>query len=122
MKNTVVFMLTYLFVMLLTYVWRFGGFSAGMSGEVDAGNAANVVTWCLLVNYVILSLIVYARGKAIDKKYIVTFPVVAGFFDVILAFIPLVPTVMNIITIVTAVSDNKEKVIYINNTTNDKKE
>lgn len=107
MKNTVVFMVTYLFFMLPTYLWRFSIFSIDMNSEVNADNIANTITWLLFINYIILSLVVYARGKAINKKYIVTFPVVAGFFDVILAFIPLVPTVMNIITIITAVSENK---------------
>lgn len=117
MKNTIVFITTYLVVMLLTYVWRFSLFSAGIDDDLSSVNFVNI-TWILLINYVILTLIVYARGKAINKKYIIVFPIVAGCFDIILVFIPFVPTIMNIITIVTAASENKERIIYKDNVNN----
>ena len=117
MKNTIVFIVTYLIVMLLTYVWRLSLFSARIDGDFNSVNFINI-TWILLINYVVLTLIVYARGKAINKKYITAFPIVAGCFDIILVFVPFVPTIMNIITIVTSVSENKEKTIYIDNIKN----
>ena len=74
-------------------------------------NMVGTVTLILLINYIILILVAYCRGKAIDKKYIVIFPVIAGLFDVVLAFIPLVPTIMNITALITGVSGNK--VVYV---------
>lgn len=113
MKNTVVYIIIYLILMLLTYLWRISGISAGMQDAQNMDTIADITNWCLLINYILMAWVVYARGKAIDKKYIITFPIVAGVFDILLPFIPFVPTIMNIITIVVSVSAEKEKVIYV---------
>lgn len=113
MKNGVIYSLTYLFFTFLTYLWRFSIFSTTMSKDNPdlINNMVGTVTLILLINYIILILVAYCRGKAIDKKYIVIFPVIAGLFDVVLAFIPLVPTIMNITALITGVSGNK--VVYV---------
>ena len=113
MKNGVIYSLTYLFFTFLTYLWRFSIFSTTMSKDNPdlINNMVGTVTLIFLINSIILILVAYCRGKAIDKKYIVIFPVIAGLFDVVLAFIPLVPTIMNITALITGVSGNK--VVYV---------
>lgn len=113
MKNGINYALSYLFFTFLTYMWRLSVFSVAMNKNVDSNieGMASAAIWVLLINYVILVLIAYYRGKAIDKKYIIIFPIIAGLFDVILVFIPLVPTIMNITALITGVSENK--VVYV---------
>ena len=110
MKNGIVYTLLYLFFMFLTYVWRLSVFSAAQNGNVNIEDMTDFVNEALLINYIFLFAIAYYRGKAIDKKNIVIFPLIAGLFDIVLAFIPLVPTVMNIAAIIIgAQSKNNSK-------------
>lgn len=112
MKNTVVFVLSYLFFMALSYIWPWAS-NIGMLGALGnnsnsiAGIAVGAKFLGSLIIYIIMTIIVYIRGSAIQKKYIAAFPVVAGFFDLVLVFIPFVPTVMNIITLVMGVMNDK---------------
>lgn len=65
-------------------------------------------------NYVFLLIIAYYRGKKL-KEVSGSFPCYWWLFDIILAFIPLIPTVMNILALVMGLSDNKQnvKVVYV---------
>ncbi len=116
--KTPAFVILYLIVMLFTYLWRMavigGVMDSGTTAE-DVKNMASVVNWLLFFNYVILALIANSRGKKIDKRYLVAFPLIGGFFDLILGFIPLVPTIMNILALVMGLSEGKQevKVVYV---------
>lgn len=125
--KTPAFVILYLIVMLFTYLWRAvvvgGAFDSNTTVE-DVKNVAAVVNWLLFFNYVILALIANSRGKKIEKRYLVAFPVIGCFFDMILTFIPLVPTIMNILALVMGLSDGKQevKVVYVEAPKEQKKE
>jgi hypothetical protein len=107
MSNTK-FLIIYLIVMILTYLWRFAFIGAEIDGG-DIDSMGNVMNGLLLFSYVVMAYVAYKRGKAIGKGYLTAFPIVGGVFDLILVFVPFVPTVMNIITIVIGMPDSKQK-------------
>lgn len=116
--KTPAFVILYLIVMLFTYIWRAAAVGSALDASTtpqDVAGVGAVANWLLFFNYVFLLIIAYYRGKKIEKKYLVAFPVIGGFFDIILAFIPLIPTVMNILALVMGLSDNKQnvKVVYV---------
>lgn len=106
--SNIKFLILYIILMVPTYFWRFGLIGSAMDGGDDFENLNNTVMVLLLISYVGLAVASYFRGKESGRRYLFAFPVVGGVFDLILVFIPLVPTVMNIITIVLGVSDVKE--------------
>lgn len=95
--------------MVLTYLWRFAFFGAAFEGGADADieGMGSTVTILMLLSYAIMAWVAYSRGKAIGKGYLAAFPIVGAVFDIVLVFIPFVPTVMNIITIVLGMPDGK---------------
>lgn len=105
--NNVKFLIFYLILMVPTYFWRFVLIGSAMEGGDDFEALNNTVMVLLLISYIGMAVVAYFRGKKSDKKYLFAFPVVGGVFDLILVFIPFVPTVMNIITIVMGMSDAK---------------
>ena len=105
--SNVKFFVIYLFFMVLTYLWRFYFFGVAIEGGFDIENIKNSMHILMALSYAIMSYVAYRRGKIIGKGYIAAFPIVGAVFDLILVFIPLVPTVMNIITIVLGMPDNK---------------
>lgn len=57
---------------------------------------AIVLRALLLVGcYAVMILACWIRGRAVGKPWLSVFPVVAAIFDIWLAILPLVPTVMN---------------------------
>ncbi len=56
-----------------------------------------------IILYALMIVACYFRGRAINKIWLILFPVLAALFDIVplLNFIPLVPTLMNIAAIVT---------------------
>lgn len=113
MKRTWVFVVSYLVVMALTYVWPWVS-NMGLIGAMGT-NSSNATGFALggklfgsLVLYILITVFCFFRGKAIGKKYLTALPIIGGFFDLVLVFIPFVPTVMHIITLVLGiVNDNK---------------
>lgn len=116
--KTPTYVILYLIVMLFTYIWRMviagGAVDSGTTVE-DFKNMASVVNWLLFFNYIVLALIANSRGKKIGKRYLVALPIIGCFFDMVLIFIPLVPTIMNILALVMGLSDGKQevKVVYV---------
>ena len=57
----------------------------------------------------ILCGLTWLRGGLIDKRWLVIFPILAAFFDLVPGFnwIPLVPTVMHLLAIILAVAGTK---------------
>lgn len=93
--------------MVLTYLWRFAFVGAAFEDGADIEGMGNTMNILMFLSYAIMVYVTYSRGKAVDKGYLVAFPIVGAVFDLILIFIPFVPTVMNIITIVLGMPDNK---------------
>ncbi len=91
------FLGAYLVLMVLTYVCRWG--LMGILPE-DSSIILWLPTVVLALIYVLMCRITYKRGQTIGKTWLITFPLVGAIFDVILIFIPLVPTVMNILGLV----------------------
>lgn len=125
MKSTVWFVLSYIVLTIFTYCARLF-FAAGSMATIAAKTAPNDnpfvaigggfggALFGMIVTYLLMILVAYFRGKAIEKKYITIFPVIAGLFDIVLVFIPFVPTIMNILTLILGcINDNKPKEIRI---------
>jgi hypothetical protein len=102
------FLFIYLIFMLPTYVWRWI-FAAGAIGaamdDSKSSNAAisamGTTTYVLLaISYAVMMYAAYRRGIASNRKFLVAFPAVGGVFDIVLGFIPFVPTIFNILAIV----------------------
>lgn len=104
----------YLLFMFPTYILPYFGSNSIAANTVLAsadamaggGNGANILLFVHLACLGMLGLLTWLRGSEIAKSWIVTFPIIAGVFDIVpgLSFIPLVPTVMHICAIITGVS------------------
>ncbi|NMH65704.1 hypothetical protein [Shewanella salipaludis] len=106
MSNTK-FLIIYLIVMVLTYFWRFAFVGAAFGDGADIEGMGNAMNTIMFLSYAVMAYVAYSRGKTIGKGYLVAFPIVGAVFDLILIFIPFVPTIMNIITIVLGMPDSK---------------
>lgn len=118
--NSGIFCVIYLIVMFFTYIWRYLIFgvpsiavNTGAPQEDVITTIMSFINWALFINYLLLILTAYYRGAKTNRKYIATFPLIGAFFDIILPFIPLVPTIMNILTLVIGVSNNKDRIVYV---------
>jgi hypothetical protein len=102
------FLFIYLFFMLPTYVWRWvfaaGAVGAAMSNDGDSESAINSMRYAtyvlLTISYVVMCFAAHRRGAANNRKFLIAFPLVGGFFDIVLGFIPFVPTIFNVLAIV----------------------
>lgn len=100
--HIIIFILLFFIAAIPTYVIRYLGFAVIISDTTvesasEIGDAVNIM---LLVCYVAMMLIAYFRGRKIGKGYLASFPVIAGVFDIVLVFIPFVPTVMMLLTLI----------------------
>jgi len=107
--------------MVPTYFWRFGLIGPAMEGAGHFDELNSTVMILLLISYLGMAYVSYLRGKESGKGYIFAFPIVGGVFDLILVFVPFVPTVMNIITIVLGMSSPKGSLNYVDSR-NDREE
>ena len=106
MSNTK-FLIIYLIFMTLTYLWRFAFVGASFDEGADVEGMGSAMNILMFMSYVVMAYVAYSRGKSIEKGYLVAFPIVGAVFDLILIFVPFVPTIMNIVTIVLGVPDDK---------------
>ena len=98
------FVVGYLVFMLPTYVLPYLGSNSAILGAVGVAVGRGFTpqfwlhAWCLGM----LVLVTSIRGRYIGKGWVVIFPVLAGFFDLVpvLNLIPLVPTVMHLLALV----------------------
>lgn len=112
MKNTGGFVTVYILVALLTYILPYFGSNSVMANaagglvDVASGGKTSMFThfpfllhaFCLII----LCVISFMRGGWINKKWIVTFPIIALFFDLtpVLSSIPFVPSILHIIVLI----------------------
>ena len=102
------FLFIYILFMLPTYIWRWifaaGAVGAAMSERAGADASIDsmaTATYVLLsISYVIMIFVSYRRGVANNRKFLIAFPIVGGFFDIVLGFIPFIPTIFNVLAIV----------------------
>lgn len=105
-KGAVGFVLAYLALMVPTYILLYFGSTSAIVGSLGAALGHRTTpqfwmhTWCLVLMVLATSI----RGKYIGKRWLVIFPVLAGFFDLVpsLSVIPLVPTVMHLLALMLA--------------------
>jgi len=110
--NKWLFFILYLILTILTYVWRLVGFGlvANSATTPEAtGSGAIWVTGSLAVVYIIMAVLAYKRGKTNKRSFLISFPIIGGVFDVVLVFIPFVPTIMNILALVFGLMSEKKE-------------
>ena len=106
------FLVLYLLFMVPTYFVRYAAIAAVFKQaekHSSAGSIGIVANFLLFVFLLALCFIAYLRGKVVEKKHLVAFPTVALVFDLLLPFIPLVPTVMHTITLVVGLPEAKKE-------------
>lgn len=111
--NPVVFVGAYLAFMIPTYVLPYFGSNSVAARVATAAVAAAagvrqplfVPFYLHLICLAALCVLAYTRGSVVDKKWLLIFPFLAMVFDLtpVLAWIPLVPTVMHLLTIILGV-------------------
>jgi len=103
----VVFVIAYLLFMLPTYYLPYvGSNSAAVNALARAGGVpANPALFWHGGALLVLVALAWIRGGLIGKKWLIIFPVLALFFDLVpgLSSIPLVPTVMHLLAIILGV-------------------
>jgi len=109
--NAVVFVILYILFMLPTYFLPYLGSNSAMVGAVKAvaDTGTNWVFWLHLSSLIVLIVVTWFRGTLVDKQWLIIFPILATVFDLIPLFslIPLVPTVMHLLSIILGVAGGK---------------
>ncbi len=119
MRNPVWYVGGYLIAMLPTYVLPYLGSNSvtaraacaladSMPMYRQSTHSCATVHAALVFHALFLGILIflaYARGSVIDKKWLVIFPVMATFFDLMPGFsaIPLFPTIMHVLAIILGV-------------------
>ncbi len=121
--NTAVFVVLYLLFMLPTYFLPYFGSNSALIGTLGQIGAAagdvnplmgiNPAFWPHLISLIVLVMASWFRGGVVDKKWLITFPILAAVFDLlpVLNSIPLIPTVMHILTIAFGVASTNSVVV-----------
>lgn len=105
-KNTPAFVVFYLLLMIPTYILPyFGSNSTMVNGAGILTGFFNPFLILHVLLFVGLMMVTWFRGAAIDKKWLIIFPILAMLFDLLpfLNFIPLVPTIMHLFAIILGV-------------------
>lgn len=106
--GTALFILGYVILMSFTYMWPFA-FAGEVGLSLTLDEASLAVFWSMLVNYALLMLIAYFRGKKVGKKYLPMLTLTAGVIDILLPFIPFIPTILNVVVLVLGVIEDGDK-------------
>ena len=119
MGNGPTYLIGYLLFMIPTYVLPYFGSNSlvanGVAAAVDASSSEvgglNLPLFVHLICLAALCFLAWVRGDLIGKKWIIVFPILAAFFDMMPGFnwIPLVPTGMHIAAIIVGVSGTKNQ-------------
>ena len=121
MGNGPTYLIGYLLFMIPTYVLPYFGSNSvvanSVAAAVDASSSEvgglNLPLFVHLICLAALCFLAWVRGDLIGKKWIIVFPILAAFFDMMPGFnwIPLVPTGMHIAAIIVGVSGTKNQSI-----------
>ena len=98
----IVFLLLFLIPCGLTYLSGPLLGAAAIGGET-AEDAGAIRSTFLGVCYAVMIVACWIRGRAVDRNWLVALPIVAAVFDLFLAFIPFVPTLLNIAVLATGI-------------------
>jgi hypothetical protein len=93
------FFIAYFLAMVPTYILPYFGSNSMVIGGISAGAGGGLpplYIWHITFFAVLVSL-AFVRGIRIQRGWLITFPIVAGFFDLVAGFnwIPFIPTVMH---------------------------
>lgn len=113
--NTTIFVVIYLVLMVPTYLLPWLGFRLELANFLGGGLVGRGPTplwwaqaWCLAM----LTVIAWVRGNIIDKSHLPVFPFLAAIFDLVpgLKLIPMVPTVMHLLALISGAQSNNSEV------------
>jgi hypothetical protein len=110
-KSAMIFALVYIACMIPTYILPyFGSNSIMMNGFMAATHHVSPALLLHLGFMLALVAIGWGRGAALDKRWLVIFPILATLFDLVptLSVIPLVPTTMHLLLLILGVSSKKQ--------------
>lgn len=104
LKKPVFYVIGYLILMIPTYVLPYFGSNSLIANGLAAalGRGPMPQWWLHAWALVMLVLLSHLRGKLVNKRYLLAFPLVAAVFDMVpgLSIIPMVPTVMHALAII----------------------
>jgi sugar phosphate permease len=107
------FLTIFLIAMVPTYIYRWVFVAGAIADASTGGNSASALgstaTLLLALSYAVMIYVSYKRGLVNDRKFLVAFPVAGAVFDILLGFIPFIPTLFNILTIIFGVMKGKEE-------------
>lgn len=114
------FLTLFLIAMIPTYLYRWIFFVGNVTAFTDPAmrgrtqefiNSMDVFFYLLmLVSYIAMTFVSYKRGLENGKGFLFAFPIAAAVFDLILIFVPFIPTIFNILTIVFGLITGNAKV------------
>jgi hypothetical protein len=109
-RNSIVFVIAYIALMLPTYGLPYLGSNSAIAGAISAaaGWGPSFAWWAHMWCLTMLMLLCWMRGQFIGKSYLPVFPFIAAIFDMVpgLNLIPLIPTVLHIVAIVIGVKNS----------------
>jgi len=114
LNHTAVFVSVYLAFMIPTYLLPYVGSNSAVinAASASSGLGMNPAFWLHLLSLLALLALAWFRGINLGKKWLIIFPVIALIFDFVpgLSSIPLVPTVMHLLTLILGVIITTEPV------------
>lgn len=112
-RNTLVFVVGYVLLMIPTYVLPWLGSNSAVLNAVGAtiGHGMTPQWWAHAWCLVMLILMTWGRGDFIGKKYLPVFPFLAAVFDLTpgLSMIPLIPTALHLAAIILGVKVGEQQ-------------
>lgn len=109
--NTVMYVVGYTVLMMPTYFLPYLGSNSSVvqSASAAAGAGGYVLLLIHLAFLACLVALAWARGKVIDKGWLIGLPIAAAMFDILpgLSLIPLAPTFLHLGAIVAGVVNSK---------------
>ena len=104
--SIIVFLLLFLVPASFTYLSGFLFFGAVVDESITE-DAIHIRLTYLAICYAIMTIGCYLRGRATDKTWLMVFPILGGFFDMFIGFVPFVPSVLNVVALVVGIQSQK---------------
>ena len=111
--NPVFFVIGYTVFMIPTYILPYVGSNSSVLNTLGAASGAglNPALYVHVAALAVLVLISWLRGKLINKGWLGALPLAASMFDLLpgLSLIPMIPSVLHVVTIVLGVKEEPAK-------------